>query len=47
MLVVTFLPGGLVDGLKRIAKLVKNSRKKGDKIDNDDAAHTPDPTKHV
>jgi ABC-type branched-subunit amino acid transport system permease subunit len=47
MLVVTFLPGGLVDGLKRIAKLVKNGRKKGDKIDNDDAAHTPDPTKHV
>ena len=43
MLVVTFLPGGLVEGGKRIAGLFKR-KSKGD---GDDAEHHPQPTPHV
>lgn len=47
MLVVTFLPGGLVEGLSRIRNRFKNGKNKGDKYDNPDPEHHPDPEKHV
>jgi ABC-type branched-subunit amino acid transport system permease subunit len=47
MLVVTFLPGGLVEGVKRITKLVRGGRKPKDKLDDPDPEHTPTPSKTV
>jgi branched-chain amino acid transport system permease protein len=47
MLVVTFLPGGLIEGLKRIRDRVKNGKKKRDKYDDPDPDHHPAPTKRV
>ncbi|WP_439104781.1 branched-chain amino acid ABC transporter permease [Celeribacter marinus] len=47
MLVVTFLPGGLVEGLKRISDRLKRGNKKRDKYDDPDPEHHPDPSKHV
>ncbi|ALI56119.1 branched-chain amino acid ABC transporter permease [Celeribacter marinus] len=47
MLVVTFLPGGLVEGLKRVSDRLKRGNKKRDKYDDPDPEHHPDPSKHV
>lgn len=47
MLVVTFLPGGLVEGLSRLQRRFKNGRKKRDKYDDPDPEHHPEPSKHV
>ncbi|MBU2867193.1 branched-chain amino acid ABC transporter permease [Pacificibacter marinus] len=47
MLVVTFLPGGLVEGIKRLKKLTKRGQKPKDKLDAPDPEHTPPPSKHV
>ncbi|WP_417271252.1 branched-chain amino acid ABC transporter permease [Celeribacter sp.] len=47
MLVVTFLPGGLVEGLKHISTRLKKGRTKRDKLDDPDPEHHPDPSKHV
>ena len=43
MLVVTFLPGGLVEGGKRIGRLFKRKPKD----DGDDAEHHPKQAPHV
>ncbi len=49
MLVVTFLPGGLVEGGQRIAKLFKRDKVKpdGENNDEDGAKHKPEPTPRV
>ncbi|MDF0599581.1 branched-chain amino acid ABC transporter permease [Psychromarinibacter sp. C21-152] len=44
MLVVIFLPGGLVEGGQRIARWVRGRRKKGS---GDDPEHHPKPAPHV
>ncbi|GAA3878169.1 branched-chain amino acid ABC transporter permease [Celeribacter arenosi] len=47
MLVVTFIPGGLIEGFRRIHAWSKRKGKKGDKYDNPDPSHSPEPSKHV
>ena len=47
MLVVTFIPGGLIEGGKQIADWIGGKRKKRDKYDDPDPQHAPDPSKHV
>ncbi|WP_417254769.1 branched-chain amino acid ABC transporter permease [Celeribacter sp.] len=47
MLVVTFLPGGLVEGLKRLSKRITQGKTKRDKYDDPDPEHRPDPGKRV
>ncbi|WP_417249017.1 branched-chain amino acid ABC transporter permease [Celeribacter sp.] len=47
MLVVTFLPGGLVEGLTRVSHRLRNGKKSKDKLDDPDPEHHPDPEKHV
>ncbi len=46
MLVVIFLPGGLVEGGQRIARLF-GKKKKADKPSDNDPEHHPKPTPHV
>lgn len=46
MLVVIFLPGGLMEGGQRITKWVKNKRSGGDKADSD-KTHAPKSPPHV
>lgn len=47
MLVVTFLPGGLIEGLRRLSKRIKHGSQKRDKYDDPDPEHRPDPGKRV
>ena len=47
MIVVIFLPGGLVEGGQRLAGWIKNGRDKRDKYDDPDPEHHPDPSKRV
>jgi branched-chain amino acid transport system permease protein len=47
MLVVTFLPGGLVEGIKRITKLVRGCQKPKGPRDTPQPDHPPSPSKTV